>query len=143
MSGINWYKYTAAEWLEHFGVWCNSQTMRDVMPGDLRINCIYKQMQKFRKNITSGKCQPICAITDDEALAVNNLLCKALQNKEMEYELKLLIEHKVAGSSLRFIADKTNNSFLHVREKVNNALYYFGGKNNLRMKDINAISAID
>lgn len=131
MGTINWNKYTVSQWLTQFGLWCDRQAVQGGnMPYGLHINNIYWLMQEA-KSMPSGKCKPLCEITDAEAYAVNAMLCKALKNKQVAETIECLIEYKVQGKSARLIAKNRGLTHTQVINKAIQATYYLLGTNQL------------
>lgn len=112
---MNWHKYTIDEWLKQFGAWCNTCVGKGGnLPDGLHINQIYWLMQSVKPK--SRKYYPRCEITDDEAMAVNRLLIKAM--KAIPREIELVILHKVQGRSLRELAINYQKSHNFIRQEI-------------------------
>nr|DAN76890.1 MAG TPA: Protein of unknown function (DUF1133) [Caudoviricetes sp.] len=135
MGTINWNKYTVSQWLTQFGLWCDRQAVQGGnMPYGLHINNIYWLMQEA-KSMPSGKCKPLCEITDAEAYAVNAMLCKALKNKDAALAIECLIEHKVQGKSVRLIAKNRGLTTTRTINNIECAIYFLMGQNQLRISN--------
>lgn len=121
---MNWQKYSIDEWLEQFGIWCNQCTIKGGnLPDGLHANQIYYLMRQVEPMPT--KPSVICEISDDEALAVNNLLCQAFEL--LGADIEMMIANKVHGRGLRTLAEYYGLSFKQVNIAVNNARYYLAG----------------
>lgn len=128
---MNWHKYTIDEWLEQFGAWCNTCTMKGGnLPDGLHVNQLYWLMQSV--NPKKGRYYPRCEITDDEAHEINRLLLDGKQI--LPEQVELVIEHKVHGRSLRDLAYDINKSYIYVRTEVACASYYLAGLRGLTVK---------
>ena len=128
---MNWHKYTIDEWLEQFGAWCNTCSMKGGnLPNGLHVNQIYWLMQSVEPR--ARKYYPRCEITDDEAHEINRLLRDGMQM--LPSHVKLVIEHKVEKRSLRDLADEVNKSFVYVRTAVECGSYYLAGLRGLTVK---------
>lgn len=128
---MNWQKYTIDEWLEQFGAWCNTcMSQGGNLPDGLHVNQIYWLMQSVEPK--QVKRYASCEITDDEALAVNCLLCHGMAVLPMQ--ITLVIQHKVHGRSLRDLADDVNKSYVYVRTAVECGSYYLAGLRHLTVK---------
>ena len=125
---MNWHKYTIDEWLEQFGAWCNTCTMKGGnLPDGLHVNQLYWLMQSVEPR--KSKYYPRYEITDDEAYEINRLLRDGRQS--LPSYIPLVIEHKVHGRSLRDLADDVNKSYVYVRTAVECGKYYLAGLRNL------------
>lgn len=121
-----WQKYTLDEWLEQFGAWCNTcMDKGGRLPDGLHINQIYWLMQSVEPRRTK-KSYPACEISDDEALAVNRLLCQV--SEILPDEMMLVVMHKVHKDSLREVADITGKSYAYVQSLVKCGIYYLAGQ---------------
>lgn len=128
---MNWHKYTIDEWLEQFGAWCNTcMTKGGNLPDGLHVNQIYWLMQSVEPR--AKRYYPRCEISDDEAREINKLLRDGMQI--VPDQVKLVIEHKVEGRSLRDLADEVGKSFVYVRTEVACGSYYLAGLRHLTVK---------
>lgn len=124
---MNWNKYTLDEWLEQFGAWCEDCTMKGGdLPKGLHINQLYWLMQSVEpKRRQSNR---ICYISDDEAMVVNNLLKKAVRTApDGGLAIRSLIECKVEGKSLRYVANSMKMSKTKTASLLNCGRYYLLG----------------
>lgn len=117
---MNWHKFTLDEWLEQFGAWCDRQGR--VTPNRLETNQIYHLMQSVHP---TPKTVRYCCITDDEALAVNRVLCETA--KILPFEIELLVKHKTQVVSIRNLASEYNLPKSAIHEKITNIRYYLAG----------------
>ncbi len=112
---MNWHKYTIDEWLEQFGAWCNTCMAKGGnLPDGLHVNQIYWLIQSVEPRRT--KSYPRCEISDDEALAVNRLLCHGMA--ALPAQITLVIQHKVQGRSLRELAINYQKSHNFIRQEI-------------------------
>ncbi|WFF39279.1 hypothetical protein LU290_03390 [Moraxella nasibovis] len=117
---MNWHKYTLNEWLEQFGAWCYKQGR--VMPSRLETNQIYHLMQSVRP---TPKTVRYCCITDDEALAVNRVLCETAVF--MPDGVELLVLNKCDGMTVRAIEQVKGQKFNHILKMIDNTRHYLAG----------------
>ena len=128
---MNWHKYTIDDWLQQFGAWCNACVGRcGILPDGLHINQIYWLMQSVKPKIRKHYLH--CEITDDEALAVNRLLCHGMA--VLPTQITLVIQHKVHGRSLRELSLMVGKSYVYVRTAVECGSYYLAGLRHLTVK---------
>ena len=100
------------------------------MPDGLHVNQIYWLMQSVEPR--AKRYYPRCEISDDEAREINKLLRDGMQI--VPDQVKLVIEHKVEGRSLRDLADYVNKSYVYVRTEVACGSYYLAGLRRLTVK---------
>lgn len=117
---MNWHKFTLNEWLEQFGAWCDRQGR--VTPNRLEANQIYHLMQSVHP---TPKTVRYCCITDDEALAVDRVLCEAYRILPMEVDLIVL--HKVGGMTIREISEHKKLKRNAIHKRIINIHYYLAG----------------
>lgn len=117
---MNWQKYTLDGWLEQFGAWCDKQGR--VMPSRLNTNQIYHLMQSVNPPPSRDR---ICYISDDEALAVNRVLCEAA--RILPFEVDLIVLHRCHHLSIRAIARIRELRFNQVLKMIDNVRYYLAG----------------
>lgn len=125
---MNWNKYTLDGWLEQFGAWCD--TAKHDEPTTLSENTLYRLMVSTGFVRRLYHCKIECEISDNEAMAVQNLLNDVIKRSddEMRTDIGLLIAHKVSGVSLRKIADKQALNVSEVYRKIHGAKCYLKGR---------------
>lgn len=117
---MNWYKFTLDEWLEQFGAWCQRQGR--VIPNRLETNQIYHLMQSVNPTPNHDR---LCYISDEEALAINRVLCETAKILPLEIELTVL--NKCHHLSIRDIARIKGLRFNQVLKMIDNVRYYLAG----------------
>lgn len=125
---MNWHKYSLDEWLEQFGAWCD--TAKHDEPDCLKTNIIDKLMVLSGAKTTPNYRAVECKIDDVEALAFNDVLLDVLKfaDDKIQKDVRLLIEHKVNGRSLRQMADYYGCSTIDLRMKFYGAKAYIKGR---------------
>lgn len=125
---MNWHKYSLDEWLEQFGAWCD--TAKHDEPDCLKTNIIDKLMVLSGAKTTPNYRAVECKIDDVEALAFNDVLLDVLKfaDDKIQKDVRLLIEHKVNGRSLRQMADYYGCSTIDLRMKIYGAKSYMKGR---------------
>ncbi len=121
---MNWQKYTIDEWLEQFGAWCNTcMTKGGNLPDGLHVNQIYWLMRSVEPRVS--KHYPRCEITDDEAMAVNRLLCHGMA--VLPTQITLVIQHKVQGRSISELSKNTGMKRITLYNSIVAGKYYLAG----------------
>lgn len=125
---MNWQKYSLDEWLEQFGAWCD--TAKHDEPDSLKVNIIDKLMVLSGAKTTPNYRAVECKIDDVEALAFNDVLLEVLKfaDDKIQKDVRLLIEHKVNGRSLRQMADYYGSQKDKINLKIYGARCYIHGR---------------
>lgn len=118
---MNWHKFTLDEWLEQFGAWCDRQGR--VTPNRLETNQIYHLMQSVNP---TPKTDRYCYITDDEALAINRVLCEAY--RILPLEVDLLVLNRCHHLSIRNIAQMKELRLNQTVRMLDNIHHYLAGR---------------